>query len=85
MATQGGLHFLGTWRFKLLDYLVVRPMTPTELASLEKKHLSQVSRTLGELRREGLVEYTYSGSREKYYKLTKEGYMIYARMSRQVG
>lgn len=60
-------------------------MTPTELASLENKHLSQVSRTLRELRKEGLVEYTHSGSREKYYRPTRDGYLVYSMMIRQFG
>jgi len=85
VASQTGFNFHGAWRFKLLLHLAVRPMTPTELASIEKKHLSQVSRTLGELRREGLVEYAYTGSRERYYKPTKDGYLAYAMISRQVG
>lgn len=85
MPTPGGVAFSGGWRLKLLLRLVVRPMTPTELASIEKRHLSQISRTLGELRREGLVEYTYTGSREKYYRLTRDGYVIYSMMLHQVG
>ena len=65
-------------RFKLLWYLIVQPRTPTELATLEGKHLSNVSRMLRELRTEGLVSATPSGSRERYYRATKEGYLMYA-------
>ena len=66
----------GPFRLKLLYYLVIKPRTPTELASLERKHLSDVSRGLGKLRREGLVEYEWTGARERYYKATHEGYVI---------
>ena len=65
-------------RFKLLWYLIVRPRTPTELAALESKHLSNVSRMLRELKTEGLVSATSSGSRERYYHATKQGYLMYS-------
>lgn len=68
-------------RFKLLWYLTVRPRTPTELATLEGKHLSNVSRMLRELRAEGLVVADSSRSRERYYRVTVEGYMMYAIIS----
>jgi DNA-binding transcriptional regulator GbsR (MarR family) len=48
-------------------------MTPTELASIEKKHVSHVSRALAELRAEGLVEPIWTSSREKYYRATARG------------
>jgi len=67
------------FRLKLLYYLVVKPRTPTELASLENKHLSDVSRGLSRLRAQGLVEYEWTGARERYYRATQEGYiMLYA-------
>ena len=56
----------------LLD-LAKGPMTPTELASIEKKHVSHVSRALAELRAEGLVEPVWTSSREKYYRATNRG------------
>ena len=68
-------------RFKLLWYLIVKPRTPTELATLEGKHLSNVSRMLRELRAEGLVVADSSKSREKYYRPTMEGYVMYALIS----
>ncbi len=68
-------------RSKLLERLVSRPYTPTELATAESKHLSHVSRALVELRDYGLVSSTESGSRERYYKVTSQGYAIYASIS----
>jgi DNA-binding MarR family transcriptional regulator len=78
------LNLLGQSRFKLLLHLVVRPRTPTELASLENRHLSDVSRSLAELRRLGLVEVTPSRSRERYYHVTPDGYMAYAALSQKL-
>jgi len=54
------------------------PRTPSELASIENKHVSHVSRALAELRAQGLVEPIYSDSREKYYRATERGYLILA-------
>lgn len=68
---------LGSARIRLLFHLILSPKTPTELASLEKKHLSTVSRTLGRLKRDGLVQASPSGSRETYYSVTREGYLVY--------
>lgn len=71
----------GPFRLKLLYHLVLRPRTPTELASLENKHLSDISRGLRRLRRDGLVEYEKSKARERYYRPTQEGYvLLYASM-----
>lgn len=61
---------------RILKLLVVSPKTPTELAVLENKHLSDVSRMLKKLRDNGLVIYRDSGSRERYYMATVEGYRI---------
>lgn len=72
----------GGVRFRLLSYILSRPRTPTELASLEKKHVSHVSRALGELRTMGLVEYEDTGSRERLYKSTDRGYLLYLMISR---
>jgi DNA-binding transcriptional ArsR family regulator len=66
----------GPFKLKLLYHLVIGPRTPTELALLENKHLSDISRGLRRLRKEGLVEYHNSGSRERYYKATVEGYVL---------
>jgi DNA-binding transcriptional ArsR family regulator len=65
-------------RKTLLSHLVGSSRTPSELASIEKKHVSHVSRALAELRSRGLVEYSESGSRERYYRVTKEGYVAFA-------
>jgi DNA-binding IclR family transcriptional regulator len=61
---------------RLLQHLAKSPKTPTELASLEDKHLSEISRMLRKLRDNGLVVYRDSGSRERYYMATVEGYRI---------
>jgi DNA-binding transcriptional ArsR family regulator len=65
-------------RLKLLYHLLRGPCTPTQLATIEDKHLSEISRNLANLRRMGLVVATASGSRERYYKITTEGYAAYA-------
>lgn len=67
-----------TVRSKLLERLASQPHTPTELAAMESKHISHVSRALTELRDYGLVSISSSGSREHYYKITMQGYAIYA-------
>lgn len=63
-------------RSKVLIHLSRGPMTPTELASIEKKHVSHVSRALAELRAEGLVEPIWTSSKEKYYRATDRGLML---------
>ena len=60
-------------RSKVLIDLSKGPMTTTELASVEGKHVSHVSRALAELRAEGLVEPVRSSSRERYYRATDRG------------
>jgi len=60
-------------RSKVLLDLSKGPMTPTELASIERKHVSHVSRALAELRAEGLVEPVWTSSRERYYRATNRG------------
>ncbi|HUH82414.1 MAG TPA: hypothetical protein VLX33_00890 [Nitrososphaerales archaeon] len=70
-----------TVRSKLLQRLASRPHTPTELAAIESKHISHVSRALIELKDWGLVYTTDSGSREHYYKITSQGYAIAAAIS----
>ncbi len=71
-------------RLRLLFYLIIQPRTPTELASLENKHLSDVSRKLRKLKDMGLVESTPSGSRERYYRVTRDGFRYYNVLVRQV-
>lgn len=70
-----------TVRSKLLQRLASRPHTPTELAAIESKHISHVSRALIELRDCGLVSASESGSREHYYRITTQGYAIAAAIS----
>jgi len=60
-------------RSKVLVELSKGPKTTTELASLEGKHVSHVSRALAELRAEGLVEPFWTSSRSIYYRATDEG------------
>ena len=67
-------------RSRLLEHLVLGPKTPTELASMENKHVSHVSRALAELKERGLVEQMSSASRERYYKATLQGMTIYTSM-----
>jgi len=67
-------------RSRLLEHLVTGPKTPTELASIENKHVSHVSRALAELKERGLVEQMSSASRERYYKATSQGMSIYSSM-----
>jgi DNA-binding transcriptional ArsR family regulator len=71
-------------RLKLLYYLITGPRTPTELATIEDKHLSEISRNLASLRRMGLVVATQSGSRERYYKITSDGYVAYAAFMQRI-
>jgi len=76
LSIPRGATIKGPFKLKLLYHLVGRPRTPTELAFLENKHLSDISRGLSRLRKEGLVEYRDTGSRERYYKATVEGYIL---------
>jgi len=63
-------------RTKVLLDLSKGPMTTTELASMERKHVSHVSRALAELRAEGLVEPVWTSSRERYYRATSRGLLL---------
>lgn len=65
-------------RSRLLGHLARNPMTVTELASVESKHLSHVSRALSELRSQGLVEPVSRIARERKYRVTHEGLALYA-------
>ncbi len=81
MGVDSGVQLKG--KFRLLGYLATQPRTPTELASLESKQLSAISRWLGELRKMGYVEATPTSSRERYYKVTNVGYAYYTVMTIQ--
>jgi len=65
-----------SWLRVLAD-LVASPKTPTELAHLENKHLSEISRALRQLRDDGFVEFTNTGSRQRYYRATDAGYRFF--------
>lgn len=69
-------------RSKVLSHLAKEPMTTTEIAFLERKHVSHVSRALAEMRAYGLVESVSGSSKEKYYKATENGISIYTRISK---
>lgn len=69
-------------RKTLLSLLIITPKTPSELASIGSKHVSHVSRALAELMSRGLVEYSDKGSRERYYRATKDGYVAYVALLR---
>ncbi len=67
-------------RLNLLSRLVKRPLTPTQLALMEKKHVSHVSRALAELRTKGLVEYQHVGPKQRLYRPTDRGLVLYTRI-----
>ena len=69
-------------RLGLLFNLFAGPKSPSQLASIEKKHVSHVSRALSELQNRGIVEPMPRGSRETFYKLTTQGYVLYTTVSR---
>lgn len=69
-------------RLKLLFQLVTGPKSPSELASIERKHVSHVSRALAEMRSRGLVEYLATDSREHYYRVTSQGYAVFTILTR---
>lgn len=68
-------------RLKVLFHLITGPKSPSELAIIESKHVSHVSRALAEMRSRGLVEYLATDSRERYYRVTSEGYAVFAILS----
>jgi predicted transcriptional regulator len=64
-------------RLGLLFNLISGPKSPSQLATMEKRHVSHVSRALSELRAKGIVESMPRTSRETLYRLTSQGYVIY--------
>jgi len=66
-----------TLRSSVLELLSTKPVTPTEVAKIENKHVSHICRTLRELEGQGLVEIISIGSRERLYKATQSGYELY--------
>jgi len=69
-------------RRKLLLHLITGPKSPSQLATMEKKHVSHVSRALTEMRSRGLVEYARTDSRERYYRVTSQGYAVFVLVAR---
>jgi DNA-binding transcriptional ArsR family regulator len=65
-------------RSHVLEDVLRGPRTPSELASIENKHVSHVSRALAELRAQGLVEPVSNESRRKYYRATDLGFLMAA-------
>jgi DNA-binding MarR family transcriptional regulator len=68
-------------RAKVLAILSGSARTPTEIARLESKHVSHVSRTIRELEAQGLVEVAWSESRERHYRTTKSGHALLLTLS----
>jgi len=66
-----------TLRSSVLELLSTKPVTPTEVARIENKHVSHICRTLRELEGVGLVEIVSNRSRQKYYKATQMGIDLY--------
>ncbi len=69
-------------RLGLLLSLITGPKSTSQLASIENKHVSHVSRALTELKARGIVESMPRGSRETFYRLTTQGYVVYTALSR---
>ena len=69
-------------RLRLLLHLTTGPKSPSQLAEIERKHISHVSRALAEMRGYGLVDYWESDSRERYYRVTIHGYAVYSAIAR---
>ena len=69
-------------RLGLLVNLITGPKSPSQLATIEKRHVSHVSRALSELRARGIVEPMPRTSRETLYRLTTQGYVVYITLAR---
>ena len=69
-------------RSHVLEDVLRGPKTPSELASIENKHVSHVSRALTELCAQGLVEPISGESRRRYYKATDLGFLMAATFSK---
>ena len=83
-SLPGSAEFVSSSRVRLtlLFQLVTGPKSPSELATMEKKHISHVSRALTEMRSRGLVEYWATDSRERYYRVTSQGYAVFTMLTR---
>jgi len=73
-----------TLRSSVLELLSRKPITPTEVAKIENKHVSHISRTIKELEDAGLVEFVASQSRQRYYKTTETGYALLTVLSGKI-
>jgi len=71
-----------TLRSSVLELLSKTPVTPTEVAKIENKHVSHICRTIRELEDAGLVEMYVSSSRQRYYKATQNGYKLWLSLSK---
>jgi predicted transcriptional regulator len=69
-------------RSRVLEDVLRGPKTPSELASIENRHVSHVSRALSELRAQGLVEPISSERRQRYYRATELGFLMAATFTR---
>ncbi len=69
-------------RLGLLVSLITGPKSTSQLATIENKHVSHISRALTELKARGIVEPMPRGSRETFYRLTTQGYVVYTVLSR---
>jgi predicted transcriptional regulator len=65
-------------RSRVLEDVLRGPKTPSELASIENRHVSHVSRALSELRAQGLVEPISSERKQRYYRATDLGFLMAA-------
>jgi predicted transcriptional regulator len=65
-------------RSRVLEDVLRGPKTPSELASIENRHVSHISRALSELRAQGLVEPISSERKQRYYRATDLGFLMAA-------
>lgn len=68
-----------TYRVTVLEYLVSGPATPSQLSADTDLSMSHISRALGELREQELVELLVSDDRKKgrVYGITEQGTEIW--------
>ena len=85
VVSAGSIEFVSQSevRARVLAILSGATRTPTEIAKLESKHVSHVSRTVRELEAQGLVEVAWSESREKHYRTTRSGYALVLTISQR--
>ena len=66
----------GKYRIKILKLLNIESLLPSEIAQNLQTHRSTISRTLKQLKKEGLVDRVSSVSRTKEYYITEKGKKI---------